>query len=51
MGDRVEVTLIATGFDQPLPVARPSWRRTEPRRSGALDDDAYDIPSFFRAGE
>jgi cell division protein FtsZ len=50
-GDQVEVTLIATGFDAPPPTTRSSWRRADPRRAAALDDDAYDVPSFFRTGE
>ncbi|MCB9681872.1 MAG: cell division protein FtsZ [Alphaproteobacteria bacterium] len=53
LGDRVRVTLVATGFAPQSP--RSAWvsptARHARRAASGADDTAYDIPSFFRRSD
>ena len=61
LGDEVRVTVIATGFDRPVPGEQPAQRETverepkgtplfaeESKPSFDVSDDVLDIPSFLR---
>lgn len=51
MGDRVRITLIATGFDstpRPARVARPAARETREPPVPVFDRDDLEIPAFLR---